>query len=224
MLGRRVASVTRSSDRRGNRGPRRLGSTDLATTMVDAPTPAVIGRRRCVRRVHADPTADAACDSLSERISHADLQGDLNSQSLLASGRRSTTTSGSAVRRFYDGFNSSERFYVGVADDDASFGLGSVQGQPAFVEQLSPTAYLAIGGSASASLLFAGLVVRRFAWMGTVRILRHDIAGGCASARLLGRLRVRPGPDSRSMRVEQASAAMGAADIEYASLYSRFLG
>jgi hypothetical protein len=53
---------------------------------------------------------------------------------------------------FLQGFNSSERFYVAVTDDDASFRLGSVLGQPAFVEQLSPTEYLAIRGSASASL------------------------------------------------------------------------
>ena len=53
---------------------------------------------------------------------------------------------------FLQGFNSSERFYVDVTDDDASFGLGSLQGQPAFVEQLSATAYFAIGGSAEAAL------------------------------------------------------------------------
>lgn len=40
-----------------------------------------------------------------------------------------------------------------MTDDNAIVGLGSVQGQPAFVEQLSATEYLAIGGSASATLL-----------------------------------------------------------------------
>ena len=53
---------------------------------------------------------------------------------------------------FLQGFDSQERFYVGVSDDDASFGVGSRQGQPAFVEQLSATAYFAIGGSAEAAL------------------------------------------------------------------------
>jgi hypothetical protein len=53
---------------------------------------------------------------------------------------------------FLDGFDSSERLYVGVTRDDASFGLGSLQGQPAFVEQLSATAYFAIGGSAEGAL------------------------------------------------------------------------
>jgi hypothetical protein len=53
---------------------------------------------------------------------------------------------------FLQGFDSAERFYVGATDDAASFGLGSRQGQPAFVEQLSPTAYFAIGGSALAAL------------------------------------------------------------------------
>jgi hypothetical protein len=53
---------------------------------------------------------------------------------------------------FLQGFNSSERFYVSVTDDDANFGLGSLQGQPAFVEQLSATTYFAIGGSAEAAL------------------------------------------------------------------------
>jgi hypothetical protein len=53
---------------------------------------------------------------------------------------------------FLNGFNSSERFYAGESNDAASFGLGSAQGQPAFVEQLSPTTYFAIGGSAEAAL------------------------------------------------------------------------
>jgi len=53
---------------------------------------------------------------------------------------------------FLEGFDSAERFYVGVSDDDASFGIGSRQGQPAFVEQLSATTYFAIGGSAEAAL------------------------------------------------------------------------
>jgi hypothetical protein len=53
---------------------------------------------------------------------------------------------------FLQGFTSSERFYVAVTDDDASFVLGSALGQPAFVEQLSPVAYFAIRGWASASL------------------------------------------------------------------------
>ena len=53
---------------------------------------------------------------------------------------------------FLQGFNSSERFYVAVTGDDASFALGSVLGQPAFVEQLSPTDYLAIRGRAAAPL------------------------------------------------------------------------
>jgi hypothetical protein len=53
---------------------------------------------------------------------------------------------------FLRGFNSSERFYVAVTDANASFQLGSELGRPAFVEQLSATEYLAIGGWASASL------------------------------------------------------------------------
>jgi hypothetical protein len=53
---------------------------------------------------------------------------------------------------FLQDFNSSERFYAAVTDDDANFGLGSLQGQPAFVEQLSASAYFAIGGAAAAAL------------------------------------------------------------------------
>jgi hypothetical protein len=51
---------------------------------------------------------------------------------------------------FLQGFDSQERFYAAVTDDDVNFGLGSLQGQPAFVEQLSATAYFAIGGAAAA--------------------------------------------------------------------------
>ena len=53
---------------------------------------------------------------------------------------------------FLQDFNSSERFYAAVTGDDANFGLGSLQGQPAFVEQLSASTYFAIGGSAEAAL------------------------------------------------------------------------
>ena len=57
-----------------------------------------------------------------------------------------------SVPTFLEGFDSSERFYVAETDDDASFRLGSLAGQPAFVERLSATEYFAIGGSAEASL------------------------------------------------------------------------
>ena len=52
---------------------------------------------------------------------------------------------------FLHDVNGSERFFVAVTDDDANFALGW-QGRPAFVEQLSPIAYFAIGGSALAAL------------------------------------------------------------------------
>lgn len=53
---------------------------------------------------------------------------------------------------FLKDFNSSERFVITVAGDYVAFWLGDQQGQPGFVEQLSATTYVAVGGAASASV------------------------------------------------------------------------
>ena len=84
---------------------------------------------------------------------------------------------------FLQGFDSQERFYVGVTEDDASFGVGSLTGQPAFVEQLSATAYFAIGGSAEAALPSSASSFTA-SMDGYVEYLRHEITGGCSSRRL----------------------------------------
>ena len=52
--------------------------------------------------------------------------------------------------KFLEGFDSRERFSFEVDHDRGTFHLGSASGQPAFVEQLSATAYFAIGGVAHA--------------------------------------------------------------------------
>ena len=98
--------------------------------------------------------------------------------------RKTITPSRISGPPFLGGFNSSERFYVAVTDANASFQLGSELGRPAFVEQLSATEYLAIGGWASASL--PASVASFDAFMeGYIEVLRHEIAGGCSSAALL---------------------------------------
>jgi hypothetical protein len=53
---------------------------------------------------------------------------------------------------FLSGFDSAERFAISVAGDFVRFRFGSEDGQPVFVERLSKTAYLAIGGASSASI------------------------------------------------------------------------
>jgi hypothetical protein len=57
----------------------------------------------------------------------------------------------------------------------------SAGSRPAFVEQLSPIAYFAIGRVGFSGASIACLIVRRF--HGRVRrVLRHEIVGGCSSA------------------------------------------
>lgn len=132
------------------------GSITAPTTIAptsrngDVPTPAVtVGRLS--GEFTLTLTADTTCDSLPNELRTRTYRATLtvNPYWHAAATYYDIWISGPT---FLHGFNSSERFYVGVTDDDASFGLGSVNGQPAFVEQLSPTAYLAIGGSASAAL------------------------------------------------------------------------
>ena len=53
---------------------------------------------------------------------------------------------------FLEDFNSAERFVITVAGDYVAFGLGAGNGYPAFVEQLSATTYVAIGGAGSTSV------------------------------------------------------------------------
>jgi hypothetical protein len=53
---------------------------------------------------------------------------------------------------FLVGFTSSDRIVMAMAEDHIWFWLGSLRGQPALVEQLSPTTYVAFGGGASASV------------------------------------------------------------------------
>ena len=48
---------------------------------------------------------------------------------------------------FLAGFTTAERFVGAIAGNDIRFWVGSEDGQPAFVEQLSETEYLAIGGA-----------------------------------------------------------------------------
>ena len=54
--------------------------------------------------------------------------------------------------RFLEGFDSSERFGFLLTGERARFWVGSLQGQPAFVERLSDTSYFAINGTASAAV------------------------------------------------------------------------
>jgi hypothetical protein len=48
---------------------------------------------------------------------------------------------------FLTGFTTAERFVGAIAGNDVRFWVGSDDGQPAFVEQLSETEYFAIGGA-----------------------------------------------------------------------------
>ena len=152
-------------------------------------------------------TADVACDSLPAELRTRTYGATwtLNPYWHAAATYYDIGISGPA---FLEGFNSSERFYVGVTDDDASFGLGSLQGQPAFVEQLSATAYFAIGGSAEAALSPSASSFAA-SMDGYVEVLRHEITGGCSSGGPFVRLRAGQSPHSSSMRVEQASAELG---------------
>ena len=52
---------------------------------------------------------------------------------------------------FLDGFTSSDRIVMAVADR-ITFWLGNLRGQPALVERLSANTYVAFGGGASASV------------------------------------------------------------------------
>lgn len=125
-------------------------STVLSTLPPPGPVPAVtVGKLS--GEFTMTLTADVACDSLPHEL-----------RTRTYSATMTVNPYWHAPETYYDiwisgpaflqGFDSAERFYVGATDDAASFGLGSRQGQPAFVEQLSPTAYFAIGGSAEASL------------------------------------------------------------------------
>jgi hypothetical protein len=96
-------------------------------------------------------TADTACDALPAglRTRTYGATVTLNPYWLVGTLYFDVSIGGST---FLNGFDSAERFYATVADDLATFGLGSPQGQPAFVERLSPTEYFAIGGAASRAL------------------------------------------------------------------------
>ena len=100
-------------------------------------------------------TADAACDSLpiELRTRRYGTMWTVNPYWHAPETYYDIEVSGPT---FLDGFDSAERFYVGVSNDAASFGVGSLQGQPAFVERLSATAYFAIGGSAAGPLSSSG--------------------------------------------------------------------
>ena len=54
--------------------------------------------------------------------------------------------------RFLSNFDSTERFPIAVAGDYLSIWLGDGQTQPAFVEMLSASTYVAFGGRASATV------------------------------------------------------------------------
>lgn len=96
-------------------------------------------------------TADNAC---------ADLPQELRSRTFPATVTLSTYSRSGESNfeiviggpRFLEGFDSKERFSLEVDHDFGIFHLGSASGQPAFVEQLSATAYFAIGGVARGSV------------------------------------------------------------------------
>ena len=128
------------------------GPTTAAPTASAAgvPTPAMTAGRLS-GEFTLTVTADVACDSLPPELTTRTYTAMLTVNPYWHSPRTyyDVWVSGPT---FLADFNSSERFYASDAADEASFGLGSLQGQPAFVEQLSATEYFAIGGSASATL------------------------------------------------------------------------
>jgi hypothetical protein len=93
-------------------------------------------------------TADASCGSLPEELRTRTHTATVTFNSVwqLATLNFDVWISGP---EFLEGFDSSERFGVELTDDEARFWLGDSHGQPAFVEQLSATTYLAIGGKSS---------------------------------------------------------------------------
>ena len=142
-------------------------------------------------------TADVACDSLPRELRIRTYGATLTVNPSWHSPRTYYDVSVTGVK-FLDRFDSSERFYVSMADDDAaSFGLGSAQGQPAFVEQLSDTAYFAVGGSASATVpaaasSFAAAMDGYIEYCITKSPADRPVVGGlyvCESDRVLTRVR-----------------------------------
>ena len=142
-----AVAATACEDRGPLTGPTAITSTS-PTGGVPIPPPE-LGRFSGEFRLTL--TADAACDSLPATLRTRTYTATwtVNPYWHAAETYYDIWISGPT---FLQGFDSQERFYVGVTDDDASFRLGSLQGQPAFVEQLSATAYFAIGGSAAAAL------------------------------------------------------------------------
>jgi hypothetical protein len=97
---------------------------------------------------------------------------------------------------FLDGFTSSDRIVMAVADR-ITFSLGNLRGQPALVEQLSATTYVAFGGRAFAPVdLSVSSIAASFEGFIDYCIMRSTTAlpveGGlydCASDRALTRRR-----------------------------------
>jgi hypothetical protein len=84
---------------------------------------------------------------------------------------------------FLDGFTGSDRIVMAMAGNHVWFWLGNVRGQPALVEQLSATTYLAFGGGGVSAGGRISLIDRGFLrWLR--RLLRHEVGNGIAGGRL----------------------------------------
>ena len=109
---------------------------------------------------------------------------------------------------FLAGFTTAERFVGAIAGNDIRFWVGSEGGQPAFVEQLSETEYLAIGG---ASLVTVDSATSFAAPLeGYVEYLRRERACRDANQRHDVRLRRRQCGDPGPLRLEAARAVVAA--------------
>jgi hypothetical protein len=128
-----------------------LRAPTAPSALLSQPMPAVTLVGRLSGEFTLTVTTDAACDSLPTEL-RTRTYGAVWTLDPSWHAAEDYYDIGISGPRFLQGFNSSERFYVAVTDDHASFVLGSVLGQPAFVEQLSPVAYFAMRGWASATL------------------------------------------------------------------------
>ena len=88
--------------------------------------------------------------------------------------------------KFLEGFDSAERFSFEVDHDLGTFRLGTASGQPAFVEQLSATAYFAMGGVAHAPVGAPPSSMSSIdaSYEGLHRVLRDDVAGCVSGGRV----------------------------------------
>ena len=112
--------------------------------------------------------------------------------------------------RFLEGFDSSERFGFLLAGELALFWVGSLKGQPAFVERLSDTSYLAIGGTASAAVAPSARSIAA-PMEGYIEYLRDAVANGRAGGRRSLSVRAGTCLGSGAVRIGPTSTDLGPA-------------